>query len=223
MISQEKEYLQYKDIYQAIQAEQGSPDYAILVPSDENIYNIDLNTRKIEAPPFLGVIKDHRSETIYFKVPRYYDHQDLSQMTCTIQYINAKRERRVYAVPFVDVATFKETNEMVFPWVINQGVASTAGSVSFSIKFYKIDINGPIVDGKPTYAYDLNTLASSSKVLDGLSIPDGFKLDGADKGIRGDDFEVREYLIDQADKIYAALQVLQEGKKALEITWLDIG
>jgi hypothetical protein len=34
------------------------PDLAVLLPSEENIYNIDLNSRTIEAPKVLGVHKD---------------------------------------------------------------------------------------------------------------------------------------------------------------------
>ena len=53
------------------------PIYALL-PNAEKIYNIDLNTRIIDAPEFLGVNKDHKAETIYFIVDRYNDYMDLS-------------------------------------------------------------------------------------------------------------------------------------------------
>ena len=42
------------------------PDLAVLLPSNENIYNIDLNTRTIQAPENLGVAGDQRAEVIYF-------------------------------------------------------------------------------------------------------------------------------------------------------------
>lgn len=203
MLTSELEYVQYKDIYLAIQEENGAPDYAILVPSDERIYKIDLNNRTIEPPEFLGVQKDHRSETIYFRTPRFYDHIDLSTMTCIIQYINAKKERRIYAVPFVDVDTYKGYNEMLIPWVIDEGVAVAPGTVSFSMKFYRIDDSGSY------YLYELNTLPAVSKVLTGITVDSG-NIDG------GPD---QDYLADRADKI---LEILQRGAEKFEINWLDL-
>ena len=44
------------------------PTKAILLPSDEIIYNIDLNTRTIETPSFLSITQDQDAETIYFFV-----------------------------------------------------------------------------------------------------------------------------------------------------------
>lgn len=221
MLTKEFEYLQYKDIYQAIQAEQGAPDYAVLVPSDEKIYNIDLNSRTITAPEFIGVSKDHRAETIYFKVPRYYDNMDLSQTTCVVQYINAKKERRIFAVPFVDITTFKSSDEMVFPWVIDRGAARTEGTVTFSIKFYLIGEGGVQKDGadenSPAYIYELNTLPTTTKVLTGMTVITSnisqWGIDGCDDAT---------YLTDIGDKVLQSLQAIASGQKSLEINWLDV-
>jgi hypothetical protein len=38
----------------------------------------------VEAPPVLGVKKDHYAETLYFSVDRYYDNMDLASTTCLI-------------------------------------------------------------------------------------------------------------------------------------------
>jgi hypothetical protein len=56
--------------------------YTIL-PLDENYFSIDTNTRKIEVPASfskngVGVQGDMGAETIYFKVPRYFDAVDLN-------------------------------------------------------------------------------------------------------------------------------------------------
>ena len=99
MITTPKEYY---DLLYRIQDE-NKPSLAVLLPNDEKIYEIDMNSRKIEAPKYLSVELDHRAETIYFKVGRYYDNIDLANMTCVVQYINAKGEGRVYPVPFYDV------------------------------------------------------------------------------------------------------------------------
>ena len=60
------------------------PSIAVLLPSDEKIYNINLSERKIEAPEYLSIEKDHYAETIYFLVDRYYDNVDLVETTCIV-------------------------------------------------------------------------------------------------------------------------------------------
>ena len=69
------------------------PTYATL-PHADNIYNIDVNTREIDAPRFLAVEKDNVSETIYFIIDRYADYMDLATTSCIITYTNALGKTR---------------------------------------------------------------------------------------------------------------------------------
>lgn len=147
------------------------PMYARL-PSAENIYNIDLNTRVIDAPEFLGIEKDHKSETIYFIVDRYSDYVDLATTSCMITYTNVNAKvSRVYSVPFYDIYTFAKEGKMLIPWCLDANVASTAGPVTFAIQFYKI---GTIINdsgiAEKVFTYNLNTLPATSKVLEGMEI-----------------------------------------------------
>ena len=103
------------------------PSIAVLVPSSEQIFEIDLNKRSVETPEFLSVQTDHTAETIYFKVNRYYDHVDLSNTICIIQYINAEGDGFVYPVPYFDITTFP--NKILFPWVIGGNATKTAGTI----------------------------------------------------------------------------------------------
>lgn len=105
MITTAEEYQKYLWQLQS----NNKPVSAILLPSDENIYEINLNTREINAPEFLSVRKDHAAETVYFLVDRFYDNMDLSQATCIIQYKNAAGEEHVFPVPFYDVTTFNNS------------------------------------------------------------------------------------------------------------------
>lgn len=149
------------------------PILANLLPSDEKIYNIDLNTRKVEAPQYLSVKKDHRAETIYFTVDRYYDNMDLSSTVCLIQYVNdgVKKETGIedlghfYLVPFYDITTFKEEKKILFPWQIGGPATAAAGTVNFSFRFF-------ILNAENQYLYSLNTLEATSKVLYGMDITD---------------------------------------------------
>jgi hypothetical protein len=57
----------------------------------KTVYDIDLDTREITAPKFLGVLKDHSSETIYFRINRFHDFMDLANVACIIQYTTPDR------------------------------------------------------------------------------------------------------------------------------------
>ena len=166
---------------------------AILLPKEETIFEVDLNTRTIQAPEFLSVETDHASETIYFKVDRFFDSVDLAKhATCVFCFKNADPDKNkrgyVYAPPFIDVTTFADENKILIPWVIEGPATAFAGTVSFSIQFYQVEKRYEggrnleefkIFKGRlPTaleeaeadivYIYNLNTIPSSSKVLHGI-------------------------------------------------------
>lgn len=151
----------YYSLYHRIQSE-NAPSIAVLLPTDERIYKIDLNARTVEAPEYLSVEKDHRAETIYFTVNRFYDFFDLTQAVCVINYINALGDVRTYPVPFYDVETFSEEDLILFPWVIDGDATKAAGDIVYSIKFYKL------TDSGKSYMYNVNTLPAKSKILHGL-------------------------------------------------------
>ena len=96
-----------------------TPTRAILLPTDEIIYTIDLESRNIEAPTVLSIEKDHAAETLYFLVDRMFGDTDLSTTTCIVQYINAVGEEGFQIVPFYDIHTFSShiTNDYVEAYV----------------------------------------------------------------------------------------------------------
>lgn len=194
MITTPKEYY---DLLYRIQDE-NKPSLVVLLPSDEKIYEVDMNSRKIEAPKYLSVELDHRAETIYFKVGRYYDNIDLANMTCVVQYINAKGEGRVYPVPFYDVETYADENMMLFPWCIDGEATKASGNVTYSIRFYDIDESA-------TYMrYNMSTLPSKSEVLHGISS-------------KTDIDESNDYLLSFKDQILAQLKKVSE----YDLYWID--
>lgn len=168
MITTPEEYQKY--LFQI--QDENFPKKAILLPTDETIYNVNLNERTIEAPEILSAKDDHFAETIYFCADRYYDNMDLTETVCLIQYINknAKLESgvpdpgRVYVVPFYDITTYSEENKILFPWCISGNATSAAGPITFAIKFYKLNEDGT------QYNFILNTKPSSSKILHGMNI-----------------------------------------------------
>lgn len=187
---------EYYDLLYKIQDE-NKPNLAVLLPNEEKIYGIDLNNRKIDSPKYLSVETDHRAETIYFKVARYYDNIDLSNMTCIVQYINADGEGRVYPVPFYDVETYSKDNLMLFPWCIDGEATKSAGKVTYSIRFYDIDESGSYL------RYNMSTLPSKSEVL---------------HGIKSKDFEkTSDYLAEFKDQLFAEIKKISE----YDLTWIE--
>ena len=72
MITDAREYEKFLS-----QISESTPEVLKLrLPTDEPIYEIDWNTREVQAPQFIGVEGDHEAETIYFKMARYYELMD---------------------------------------------------------------------------------------------------------------------------------------------------
>ena len=168
MITTPEEYL--AKLYQI--QDNNLPTIALLLPSDEAIYNIDLNSRTIEAPEFLSAETDHFAETIYFKVDRYFDNMDLTKTICIIQYENDNAVNTdcdpaggfAYLVPFYDITHFEEENKILIPWAIGGPATAAAGNVTFAMRFYKFNAEGT------SLIYNLNTLPATSKILHGMNV-----------------------------------------------------
>ena len=145
------------------------PSIATLLPSDERIFEIDLNSKVIDAPEFLSVRYDHAAETIYFKVDRFFDNMDLSTTACVVQYVNASNEGRLYTVPYYDIETYHSENKMLIPWCIEGEATKTAGDVTYAFRFFKVAKDENEQD---FLTFNLNTAVSKSKVLHGLNVLD---------------------------------------------------
>ena len=150
-----------------------APQTALLLPKSENIYEIDLNARTIEAPEILSVEKDHNAETIYFMVDRFYDNIDLKNTTCIVQYITPSGLKRIYPVPFYDTETYKtileleekeDVPKLIFPWCIDGAATKTAGIVEYSIRFYQVD------EYNHSLLFNLSTLPATGEVLHGMEV-----------------------------------------------------
>lgn len=102
MITTAEEYLQKLWLLYS----ENTPNKAILLPSDEIIYEIDLNSRVIKTPSFLSVKKDQAAETIYFLIDRFAGEIDLATTACVIQYKNQAGQESFYPVPFYDISTY---------------------------------------------------------------------------------------------------------------------
>lgn len=219
--------MNYKSLLYEIQAakiNRGPGIDAIIVPSNTQLYNVDLKTRTIDAPENLSVKTEHYAETVYFLVDRFYDSMDLAQTNCVIQYVTSEGSY-VYNVPFCDVTTFVNgvTNDdgvvidpspkMIIPWSVSSSATKNAGTIKYLIRFYLIDENSVLDDqGNPTkpeeaqLSYSLSTLTAKSKILDTLPL----------------EVVEEEYNIETGTKFLELVNVINQMVDNATIYWNDV-
>ena len=175
---------------------------AILLPTDEQIYDINLNTKKISVPKYLSVKNDHQAETIYFKFDRYYENVDLTTTSCIIKYTNAEKNSFIYPVPFYDLENAVNENKIIIPWCIQGQATKKAGTIKFSITFFKINAEHKL-------SYALNTMVAESEIL------------------QGQNDELYNFSQDDITLDSTLLELIQELKSAKEdgiltLYWVDV-
>ena len=213
MITNSEEYLDF-----LTKIENGTPTYELRIPSDEPIYEVDLNTRVINAPKFLSVETDHDAELIYFSIDRYFENIDLLTCAGLVLFKNAKNEEYAYLIPAYDVVT--EPGKIIFGWNIQGAVTKYSGNVQFAFKFFKLNekFDEESNSFKPVLEFDLNTLIAQSKILSGWA-----SISKSDPS----DLYVPEIIIDNdilegiADLKVAASE-LRELQQEMQIFWLDV-
>lgn len=172
-------------------ASQNSPNIAELPGAQRNMYEVNLSTREIDSPKFLSLNAEHQAEIVYFVMDRFYDYMDLTNTTCLIQYIAPDNKPYVYVVPFYDIYTFRHLNKLIIPWNIDGAATQSAGTIKYSIRFYKLQGEGK----EAKIVYNLNTLPAESKILDTLNV------DPLNKEEVDFQTEAYEYLMSEISKL----------------------
>lgn len=181
------------------------------IPENEPIYDIDLNTRKIDAPEFLSVEEDHNSEIIWFKTDRFFDNIDLYNSTCWIQYINANQEQYFYAAPLVVGVEEFGSEKILIPWAISKEVAKATGVIQFSFQFFKLS------EDNLRFLYILNTQVAKSRILTGLRVdPSAFLVDG--EQTEEEVLPERQWL---ADELHRLTEAYEKLSKDYELYWIE--
>ena len=197
------------------------PQVKHLSPSDDQIVDIDLNTREIKAPKFLSVQYDHNAEIIYFRCNRYYDNMDLANTVCVIQYLNAEhiemnpdspnvgkktRDAGIYWVPYYDLDHWKakesdpsyEDPTILIPWAVGGLATAYEGTVTYSGRFYRLG-----EDDEHTYLYNMSTKPAKGEVLWGIGF---YKEDGTVDEAALQKFQIESTVVDQ---IYHKLSLVE--------------
>ena len=147
--------------------------YLLLMPADEEIFEINANTRVITVPTSvrrngIGVYGDHRAEMIVFSIDRYFDNQDLLNTKVAINWnftatgakdfwYPEKKASRAFA-PNSDL----NPDKVMFGFIINKEMTPTKGTLTFSVTFY--------TEGAEGIDYSLNTLIASVAINDTLPL-----------------------------------------------------
>lgn len=147
------------------QIQMNSKTVITIAPADAEIINVNLNTRQIELGTsvysnFLSVARDHYAETIYMRVPRYFDGVDLMRMCCVVEYTNAANQNHVSPILLKDSLT--EPGYLLLGWCIHGDATIQAGTVKFALRFYSLNLT------THQFVYSLRTQQATGRILYGV-------------------------------------------------------
>lgn len=151
------------------------PSY-VLIPSDEEPFEINANTREIKVPASsfgkcAGVVGDNMCEIITFTIDRYFDYIDLANAHICVQWKlpGADGEEGISHIGLKDLVT--ASGKIRFGWPLTKELTKVAGNISFSVRFYKEKIISDI-DGKEQtqFVYLFNTKPASIPIVAGLNV-----------------------------------------------------
>ena len=177
--------LNLEELRDAEKAEKYSLRFSRL-PVDEPPFAIDASARIIDIPTSfkkngIAVIGDHLAEVLYFTIDRYYDTWDLLdpsiQVVAQWSYVSGGKTIRSgisiiapdesetgYSIR-KDAKVFASEDKIMFGWPINNTIAQEAGSIKFSIRFFKI--------ADDHLVFNMNTVPTTVEIKNGLDFVDG--------------------------------------------------
>lgn len=179
-----------------------------------NLFKIDLDAREIIAPAdyldFIGVVGEHRAETITFQVDRYYEDVDLANMCIVVEYVNAQGDGRVSPILLRDFITFEDQDQILFDWVIDSEFYTAPGTVQFDVRFYMIG-DSYDTNGNRALVYSLRTKPFTSKIIDTLPL---------DSNEFEEEYE--QQFASQIDQLIATADALKNDINNKKFYWTDI-
>ena len=192
----------FKDLIREISNAAINSTSTTTVPSDKQLYEIDLNTRAIQGPSIISVQDEHYAETVYFLLDRYYGNMDLAQTNCIINYVitdtRGQEKYYTYEVPYCDCRTIE--NKIILPWCVSFLATQNSGIIKYYVSFY-------LLNDENQYTYKLNTTPSQSEVL--ITLPSDVLYE--EENILKD-VPTREVMINQFNQAIEAAQIF----------WIDV-
>jgi hypothetical protein len=124
---------------------------------------------------------------------------DLTNTVCVIEYLNAEhlegkkmvQDAGIYWVPYFDTSHYDiETDEngeetitpvILIPWSIGGLATAYSGTITFSIRFYKLNGDYQTAAEDRKYLYNMSTRPQTGEILHGMDLSDEdletFKID----------------------------------------------
>lgn len=160
-----------------------------MLPLDEDIFEIDLDTRAITVPSTfakngISVQGDEVAEVVYFKCNRYFDSVDLSTRDIFIQWESAAKDAdgnviKGVSVPWVIDLETGYPDYIIFGWPLSTKITAAPGTVKFAVRFYEWNADLQQI------TYSLSTLTQTATIKPSLDymlkdiIMDGSLIDDA--------------------------------------------
>ncbi len=112
----------------------------LMLPLDEPYFEVDANKREIIVPAEfkkngISVQGDNIAESLIFKINRFFDYTDLSNMKVRVQWENGNKETGLSDVFVVDSS--KDVDYLFIMWPLTDEITKYPGTVKFSLRFYK--------------------------------------------------------------------------------------
>ena len=118
------------------------------LPLDEEPFFINADKRTISVPKDfaangISVQGDEIAEILFFKINRFFDATDLNECDIYIQWKSSEVDangdfKEGVSKPWIKDIT-SEPGYLVFGWPISSAITNTAGNVTFSVRFYRVD------------------------------------------------------------------------------------
>ena len=147
-------------------------EYA-MIPSDEEPFVIDANTRNIKIPAAfnkgVAIAGDDMSEVITFTVDRYFDYVDLAGTKICIQWELPGKEggTGISHVTLIDLETVP--GKIRFGWPLTEKLTQYAGKVNFAVRFF-VENTDAATNNEHPYNYVLNTATATINIMAGLNL-----------------------------------------------------
>lgn len=146
----------------------------VMMPMDEDVFNINLNTRTISIPTAFsrigGVQADQMAELVIFETDRYFDYMDLANTLIYVQW-QLPNASQTTGATYIDMKDLEsKPGKIRFAWPLHDVITKYDGVVKFSVRFYLMteekDADGNIQN---KLAYSLNTLEASFAIKPALN------------------------------------------------------
>lgn len=148
-----------------------SKRYTIL-PLDEEVFEIDANTRTITVPNSfktngISVQGDEVAEIVYFRINRFFDAIDLALRDIYVEWKSADKDENGkeitgVSVPWV-IDTESDPGYIIFGWALSSKITAAAGTVTFAVRFYTFDKEKEVLE------YSLSTLQQTATIKPSLN------------------------------------------------------